>query len=202
MTEPLYKLRFWGVRGSVPTPALEKLRYGGNTSCASVPVTAQEHLILDCGSGLRLLGDALASTRPGTPARYDVFLSHYHLDHVEGLPFFKPLYDPNSTITFHGFAPEGRTMQGVLETLISPPYCPVSLARVPAQVHYLACNGSTLDFGEIRVSCLPLRHPDGSLSYRLDHGARRIVYATDHEHGDDTTDQALIEFSRGADYLI
>jgi phosphoribosyl 1,2-cyclic phosphodiesterase len=153
------------------------MRYGGNTSCVSVALSDGEHLILDCGSGVRVLGSELAKLRGGKPTRYQVFFSHYHLDHIEGLPYFQPIYDPNSKITFHGFDSEGRTVRQIIETLMAPPY-------------------------DIHLSCLPLRHPGGSLSYRLEHGGRRIVYATDHEHGDPETDQALLEFTRGADYLI
>lgn len=202
MTQASYKLRFWGVRGTVPTPDLDKLRYGGNTSCLAVALGEHEHLILDCGSGVRLLGNALAKRKPPAPTRYHIFFSHYHLDHIDGLPYFHPLYDANSTITFHGFEAGGRSIRQILETLISPPFFPVTLAHVPAKVDYVATNGRSFDFGDVRVSCLPLRHPDGSLSYRLEHGDRRIVFATDHEHGDETTDTALVKFSEDADYLI
>ena len=197
-----YKLRFWGVRGTVPTPHADKLRYGGNTVCLSAALTEDEYLILDCGSGLRLLGNVLAERKTKGPRRFHIFLSHYHFDHVEGLPFFQPLYDPQSTIALHGFQSGGRSVKEVLEKLITPPYFPVNLAGVPAMMQYVNTDGLPLSYGDIRVSCLPLRHPNGSLSYRLEHGDRRIVFATDHEHGDEATDKALIRFSEGADYLI
>ena len=197
-----YRLRFWGVRGTVPTPDADKLQFGGNTICLSASLGDREHLILDCGSGLRLLGNHLAQLRPGFARRYNIFLSHYHFDHVSGLPFFHPLYDPRNTIRFHGFASDGRSVQEVLETLIAPPYFPVKLAGVPARVEYVTADGSPRVVRDVRINCLPLRHPNGSLSYRLEHGRRRIVFATDHEHGDPKTDQALIRFSEGAEYLI
>ena len=197
-----YQLRFWGVRGTAPTPAPEKLAFGGNTICLSASLNEREHLILDCGTGLRLLGNHLAGLGPGVPRRYEIFLSHYHFDHLEGLPFFHPLYVPGNTVTFHGFDPPGSSMQEVLEGLITPPYFPVRLAGVPAKVRYRAMDGTSRVFKDVRIDSLPLRHPNGSLSYRLKHGGRRIVFATDHEHGDDRTDRALIRFSEGADYLI
>jgi phosphoribosyl 1,2-cyclic phosphodiesterase len=160
------------------------------------------YLILDCGTGLRMLGNELSGLKRGIPRHYHVFLSHYHFDHIEGLPFFPPLYDSHSAITFHGFRSAGRSVQQVLEGLIAPPYFPVRLAGVPSKVEYVDTDGLPVKVGDVEVSCLPLRHPDGSLSYRLQHGGRIIVFATDHEHGDEATDSALVRFAEGADYLI
>jgi phosphoribosyl 1,2-cyclic phosphodiesterase len=197
-----FRLRFWGVRGTVPTPAQDKLRYGGNTACAAIRVADDEVLILDCGTGARLLGAALAKERRGRPTRYHVFLSHYHFDHVEGLSLFQPLYDPASTIVFHGFASGNRSVRQNLETLIAPPYFPVSLAGVPATVHFKDVDGSAFTIDDLRVESIPLSHPDGSVAYRVTHGDRRLVVATDHEHGIEAVDRALVAFCRNADYLI
>jgi phosphoribosyl 1,2-cyclic phosphodiesterase len=202
MTASSYKLHIWGARGTVPTPSPEKLRYGGNTSCLSVALGDSEHLILDCGSGLRLLGNSLAQRTGNAPGRYDVFFTHYHFDHIVGLPLFQPLYNPNSTVTFHGFEARGRSVREILEHLISPPYFPVTLADVPAKVEYSTIDGDPVKVRNVKVCSLPLNHPDGCLAYRLERGDRRIVYATDHEHGETETDEALVRFSENADYLI
>jgi phosphoribosyl 1,2-cyclic phosphodiesterase len=202
MSASEYQLRFWGVRGTVATPEADKLRYGGNTACAAIRVADDEILILDCGTGVRRLGAAIAKQRVGKPTRYHVFLSHYHFDHVEGLSLFQPLYDPASTITFHGFASDGRTIRQNLETLIAPPYFPVSLAGVPAKVEFKNVDGSVFSVGDLRVDSMPLSHPDGSVAYRVSHGHRRLVFATDHEHGVEEVDRALVAFCREADYLI
>ena len=202
MTTLRYKLRFWGARGTVPTPSADKLVFGGNTSCLSVAISDREHIILDCGTGVRLLGNSLAQHTSDVPARYHIFLTHYHFDHVEGLPLFQPLYDPNSRITIHGFETGGQSVQEILESLIRPPYFPVSLAAVPSQVDYVAVDYKPRVIAGVTVGALWLNHPDGCLSFRLDSGDRRIVYATDHEHGVEETDRALVEFSRDADYLI
>jgi phosphoribosyl 1,2-cyclic phosphodiesterase len=190
------------VRGTVPTPAADKLGCGGNTVCLSADLGQDRYLILDCGTGLRLFGNELAQLKHGVQRQYHIFLSHYHFDHIEGLPFFPPLYDSHSAITFHGFKSSGKSVREVLEALIAPPYFPVRLAGVPSQVDYADTNGLPVTVADVQVSCLPLRHPDGSLSYRLQHGERTIVFATDHEHGDEAMDQALVRFSEGADYLI
>ena len=197
-----YRLRFWGVRGTVATPEPDKLRYGGNTPCAAIRVAEDEFLILDCGTGARVLGAAIAKQRAGRPTRYHVFLSHYHFDHVEGLSLFQPLYDPASTIIFHGFASDGRSVRGNLEMLIAPPYFPVSLSGAPASVQFKDVDGSAFSVADLRVDSMPLSHPDGSVAYRISHGDRRLVFATDHEHGVEEVDRALVAFCRGADYLI
>jgi phosphoribosyl 1,2-cyclic phosphodiesterase len=197
-----YRLKFWGVLGTVATPEADKLRYGGNTSCAAIQVADDEILVLDCGTGARVLGAALAKQRAGRPTRYHVFLSHYHFDHVEGLSLFQPLYDPASSIIFHGFASDGRTVRQNLEKLITPPYFPVALAGVPANVQFKDVDGSVFTVGELQVASMPLSHPDGSVAYRVSHGNRRLIYATDHEHGIEEVDRALVAFCRDADYLI
>jgi ribonuclease BN (tRNA processing enzyme) len=202
MTAKEYRLRFWGVRGTVATPSADKLRYGGNTPCAAVELADDEYLVLDCGTGVRLLGTSIARRRGGKPTRIHVFLSHYHLDHLEGLSLFQPLYDPATTIVFHGFAADGRSAQSNLETLISPPYFPLKFSGVPATVQFKDVDGSVFQVGDLRIDSMPLSHPDGSVAYRLAHGGRRIIFATDHEYGDPAVDAALAEFSLGAEYLI
>ena len=202
MTASTYKLRFWGTRGTVPTPASDRMRYGGNTSCLAVALNDREHIIFDCGTGARLLGAMLEQGARDHARQFDIFFSHYHFDHVEGLPLFLPLYDPDSTIRFHGIASGGRQVGEILEAFISPPYFPVKLANAPAKLEYVPDNGKPTVIRDVTVSSLPLNHPDGSRSYRLEHGDRRIVDATDHEHGNDETDQALVHFSKEADYLI
>jgi phosphoribosyl 1,2-cyclic phosphodiesterase len=202
MVAPAYKLRIWGARGTVPTPGPDKLEFGGNTSCLSVAIGDREHVILDCGSGARLLGNSIAEQDSDLGGRYHIFLTHYHFDHVEGLPLFHPLYDPGSHITIHGFSADGQSVREIVESLIRPPYFPVSIAAVPSRVDYVTLDEEPRTIADLHVSPLSLNHPDGCLSFRLDRGERRIVYATDHEHGVEETDRALIEFSRGADYLI
>ena len=196
------KVRFWGVRGTVPTPEPDKLRYGGNTACVSIQPSEAEVIILDCGSGVRALGAAQARRRAGRPTRYHVFLSHYHLDHIEGLSLFQPLYDPSSTIVFHGFASGDRTIQRNLETLIAPPFFPVALAGVPATVQFKEVDGSSFEAAGLRIDSMPLSHPDGSVAYRLERDGLRMVFATDHEYGDPKIDGALARFAKHARYLI
>jgi phosphoribosyl 1,2-cyclic phosphodiesterase len=196
------RLEFWGVRGTVPTPALDRLGHGGNTTCLAARLAEDEYLVLDCGSGVRLLGMEIQKRSAGRPVRIHILFSHYHFDHIEGLPLFPPLYDRNATIRVHGVAPEGRTLQNTLETFIAPPYFPVRLSGTPARMEYVELRGEPFSIGPLEVSTLSLNHPDGCVAYRFDRGGRRVVFATDHEHGDPAVDEALASFSQGANYLI
>ena len=197
-----YKIRIWGARGTVQTPNAAKLRFGGHTTCVAGAVGDDDYVVLDCGSGMRLMGAETAKSRGDAPTRYHVFMSHYHLDHLEGLPYFQPLYNAGSHVIFHGFDSGGRSIQHVLETYMAPPYFPVRLSEVPARVDYVKADGQAFEVNDVTVRQLPLTHPDGSLSYRLEHGDRSLVMATDHEHGEEATDQELVRFADGTDYLI
>lgn len=202
LDQPGYRLRFWGVRGTIPTAVDHNLRYGGNTVCLTADLGEERYLILDCGTGLRMFGNDIAGKPQRVKRRYDVFLSHYHFDHIQGLPFFTPLYDAHSVITFHGFSSLGRPVREIMQGFMAPPYFPVRLAGVPSKVEYMDTGVLPITVADVEVSCLPLRHPDGSLSYRLRHNGNTIIFATDHEFGDEATDTALVHFSEGADHLI
>jgi ribonuclease BN (tRNA processing enzyme) len=112
------------------------------------------------------------------------------------------MFDPHSTIRIHGPSSCGMDVKQILEGLIRPPYFPVTLADVPSTVEYVDNVGPAVVIGDVTVDSMPLNHPDGSYSYRLRRGKRTIVYATDHEHGEEATDRALVEFARGAAHLI
>lgn len=198
----VYHLAFWGVRGTVATPAVDRLGHGGNTICLAARIADDEYLVVDCGTGARLLGGEIQRRSAGRPTRIHLLLSHYHFDHIEGLPLFPPLYDAGTTIRIHGFAPEGHSVRSTLEAIVAPPYFPVHLSGTPASIEYVELTGEPFSVGELRVSTLPLNHPDGCIAYRFDRGGRRVVFATDHEHGNTEVDAALASFSAGADYLI
>lgn len=197
------RLEFRGVRGTLPTPYPDRLRYGGNTMCLASRLGDDEYLMLDCGSGARPLGHEIAKRHRGSRSRIHVLMSHYHFDHVEGLPLFNPLYDPNATIRIHGAPPEGHTLRETFERLVAPPYFPVRLAGAPAHIEYVELNGASFIIGGLRVSTLPLNHPDGCLAFRLEReDGVSVVFATDHEHGIPEIDAALARFSKDADHLI
>ena len=195
-----FEVRFWGVRGSIPTPGPQTKRYGGNTPCVEVRC-GDELLIFDLGTGARALGDALlAATKP---VRGSIFISHYHYDHLQGLPFFGPIFVPSNAFTLYGSPRNGQSVKQILGGQMVQPYFPVTAEGVfRAQLTYRDLAASdTLEVGPARVSMLELNHPGGNLGYRVDCEGRSVVYATDVEHGSEL-DRGFFEFVRGADLLI
>ena len=193
-----FKVRFWGVRGSIATPGPETAEVGGNTSCVEIEC-GDERLVLDAGTGLRGLGDELA--RRGD-ARASLLLSHLHWDHIQGLPFFVPLYLPSTELAVYGPGWGEGGLAGALGRQMSAPGFPVELADVPARLSLRELrHGSRFDIGNVAVTSARLSHPGGVLGYRIELGGRSLVYATDTEHYD-CIDPALAALSRGADLLI
>jgi phosphoribosyl 1,2-cyclic phosphodiesterase len=194
-------LRFWGVRGSIPCAGRETMRYGGNTSAVEV-VADGRTLILDGGTGIRYLGRALvASGRSGG----DVFLSHSHFDHVCGLPFFAPFFEPGqSWRIWSGHLENGMTTRELMDELMRPPLFPVPPEIFSAQV---ACRdfraGDTLEpLPGVRVRTAPLNHPNGATGYRIEHDGRSVCYVTDTEHHAGELDRKIVALARDADVLI
>ncbi|MFP2932773.1 MBL fold metallo-hydrolase [Pyxidicoccus sp. 3LG] len=195
-----FEVRFWGVRGSIPSPGPQTKRYGGNTPCVEVRC-GDELLIFDLGSGARALGDSLLSGKG--PVRGSIFISHYHYDHLQGLPFFGPIFVPTSTLTLYGSPRNGRSLKEILGGQMVQPYFPVTAeGTFRAKLTYTDLSASdTLQIGPAKVSMLELNHPGGNLGYRVDCEGRSVVYATDVEHGS-ASDPSLFDFARGADLLI
>ena len=193
-------LRLWGVRGSIPTPVAENLRYGGNTSCIEIRHGNLPPLIFDAGSGLRGLGQSLLSEFAGG-GECIVFFTHFHWDHIQGLPFFVPLYRPDCKMTFYAVQDAALTDR-LLGGQMCEPYFPVRMPAVAADLEYREMEVGGLVLGDLSIRPFPLRHPSGANGYRIDSDAGSIVYATDHEHGDAAIDSNLISVAAGADVLI
>jgi phosphoribosyl 1,2-cyclic phosphodiesterase len=193
-----FQVRFWGVRGSIATPGPATAGVGGNTSCVEVRC-GDELLVLDAGTGLRGLGDELMKRGE---RRAHVLLSHLHWDHVQGLPFFTPLYVPGSELTLHGpdFGPGG--LEGALRRQMSAPGFPVELGDVGARLTLRELrHRSRFQLGDVTLSAARLNHPGGVLGYRIDFGGRSLAYATDTEHLAEL-DPALLELAEDVDLLI
>lgn len=170
------KVRFWGTRGSVASPGPDTARYGGNTSCVEVRGAEGTLLVLDAGTGIRPLGRALgASVR-----RIHLLLSHFHMDHIQGLGFFAPLYDPEVEIHLWGPGSAMLDLRGRLMRYLSPPLFPVHLRDLPRLVLHDLPAGE-FEVGEFRVHSDRVCHPGFTVGYRIAAGGSTLAYLSDHE---------------------
>ena len=196
------KLRFWGVRGSLPTPALENLRYGGNTPCVELRTPKGKLLVFDCGSGFRLLGKQLLAEFGHKSIQAHILISHYHWDHIQGIPFFEPLYNPENHFHFHSFVSRLGTVQEALEGQMSDPYFPVNMNIMQARRHFHQITNDPLQLDEAVIQTLPLNHPQGCLGFRVECGGHVLVYATDNEPGSREHDKNVRDLAKNADIFI
>jgi phosphoribosyl 1,2-cyclic phosphodiesterase len=192
-------ITFWGVRGSTPCPEPEFMEYGGHTSCVSVELGG-DLLILDAGSGLQKLGRSDLLKRHKT---LHILLSHAHLDHIMGLPFFSPLYDSSYTVHFYASPAEGETVEGLLKKMLTPPFSPVTTETFRAKLHFHAFRaGETLTVAHHTILTHPLNHPGGSTGYRITSDTGSLSYITDTEHTVGQTDETLAAFIQNSDVFI
>ena len=197
----MIRLKFWGVRGSIPTPHIENLGYGGNTPCVELRLLPDnQSIILDAGSGLRSLGSKLLKEAGGANLDLKVFLTHFHWDHIQGIPFFAPLFEAGNRVSFHSQS-NGR-LEEILEGQMARPYFPIDLGSVAAKREFFELDSKPVCCSGIRIRPFPLNHPQGAVGYRIETSHSAIVYATDLEHGHPQLDTVLRDYAAGADLLI
>jgi phosphoribosyl 1,2-cyclic phosphodiesterase len=197
-----FTARFWGVRGSIPCPGPDTARFGGNTACVEVRC-GERLIILDGGSGLRELGNLLMTQGKALDA--DILISHCHIDHVCGVPFFAPFYaKANRLRLWAGHLLLGLSLEDSLRGLMSHPLFPIEVEVFQADVAYRDFSaGETLDLGEgITVRTAPLDHPGGATGYRIDFAGRSLAYLTDNEIRPSGPDPRLIALAKDADVAI
>jgi phosphoribosyl 1,2-cyclic phosphodiesterase len=199
------RVTFWGTRGSIPTPGAHTVRYGGDTPCVSLE-DGPGLLILDAGSGIRRLGEALLAR--GHRAPIDVLLSHTHWDHIQGLPFFAPVHDPKLKVRIYGPRPELLALREVLMRQMSPPVSVPAYAADAARMEVTEITAGELRTDYFRIGALPLRHPGRTLGFSVSAatGGATVNYLTDNELGDLSTapdwQAALVGFLQGSEVLI
>ena len=215
------RVRFWGTRGSIPTPGAHTVRYGGNTPCVEVRLPNDELVILDAGTGIRALGDQL--TADLRPVRALLAITHPHWDHVQGLPFFKPLFAVGNEITIVGPESKNFDLQQVVSRLMDKTFFPVKLDELRATIRFASLNEGTISIPGGTLSACLVNHPSLTVGYRIDAGGKSIVYISDNEPFEKSlamnngVDRAVVEryaqrtgdpnghiydFARGADILI
>jgi CheY-like chemotaxis protein len=207
------RIRFWGTRGSIPKPGPATLRYGGNTSC--VEVRAHDtFIVLDCGTGAHELGQQIVASSPG-PVRGHLLITHTHWDHIQGFPFFAPLFVPGSEWDIYAPRQIGRSLDEILAAQMQRTYFPVPLGELAATIRYHELTEGRFELDAVRVTTRYLNHPAPALGYRLEADGVTVVYATDHEphsrHHPEAPgetsrvhreDERHIEFLAGADLVI
>lgn len=208
----MLRLTFWGTRGSIPTPGAQTVRYGGNTPCVEVRTEEGWLIILDAGTGIRALGRSLISRANGAPIDGDIFLSHGHWDHIQGLPFFGPIFQRGNHFTIWGAQAMKAKVERVVRDQMSPVVFPVSFEEIEASIDFRSVLEGAVEDRGYTVRAMEVRHPGGSMGYRFadrNGDGRALVYISDNELGtsskyDSPADwrNALVEFVRDAGVLV
>jgi phosphoribosyl 1,2-cyclic phosphodiesterase len=215
------QVKFWGVRGSIPTPGPTTVKYGGNTSCVEVRADG-EIIILDGGTGLRALGRHLVSEFDHRPLSLTLLLTHTHWDHIQGLPFFRPLYEPKNRLRILGYEGARHGLENVLTSQMETPFFPIGFRQVPANVEIQELSEMHFEIGKVHVKACLANHPGICVGYRLFTSSGSVAFFPDnephygHSHappvagaGETTMvelarneDHKMTEFVRGCDVLI
>jgi phosphoribosyl 1,2-cyclic phosphodiesterase len=200
------EVAFWGVRGSIPAPGPATVRYGGNTSCVSLRPKNGGLIVLDCGTGARNLGMALMEGAFGQGrGEASILLSHAHWDHIQGFPFFVPLYYPGNRFHIFGGAQSSAMLEGILEGQMAPQYFPVqTLKNMGASIDIAAIDEGTpfqVEGCTVRARTNPHGRA-GALAFRIEDGGQAVVYASDAGYGAGGPPPASVDLYRGADLLI
>lgn len=171
------RITLWGTRGSLATPGHETERYGGDTSCVEVRGADGTVLVLDAGTGIRRLGAHIA----GSVRRVDLLLTHLHMDHIQGLGFFAPLFDPRAEVHVWGPASTMLTLRERLARYLSPPFFPVHLRDVPCTLYLHEVPCGEAEIGQFWVASALVCHPNPTVGYRIAHAGVALTYLPDHE---------------------
>lgn len=175
------KIRFWGVRGSIASPGLQTIRYGGNTTCIEVRGDDGTLVILDAGTGIFPLAQSLLKQMP---VQANIFITHTHWDHIQGLPFFTPLYIPGNSVRIHGAhdVVSGRGIEQVMDIQLQYSYFPIREAEMRARIDYQTLNvGVPVAIGSLTITPLMLNHPVVNMGYRIDGDGKSMFFTGDHE---------------------
>lgn len=205
------QLKFWGVRGSIPTPGPTTIRYGGNTSCLEIRFDDQL-FILDAGSGIRALGNELLKEQQSIKGH--IFISHMHWDHIQGIPFFTPAFIPGNNFTFYGAEEVDANLQKIISGQMDPAYFPIELNDMGAVLKFIPLHEGGFDVEGVHIETIFVNHPGNALGYKFFINNKKLVYISDNEpfatvNGENNVDfigedgnEKLIRFLNDVDILI
>ncbi len=199
------EVTFYGVRGSVPCSCERTRSIGGNTSCVAVRVAGETPIVLDCGTGLRYLGEAIMSEAHDEPFCGTALVSHLHWDHVQGLPFFKPILQNGAELTLVGPPPASGSLAEEIHAFLRPPLFPVGLGDLPGAVDIVESFDESFAVGSATVRSAPVPHHGPTNGYRIDHEGCSVAYVPDHQQplsGSRAVAPDVLELCRGVDVLI
>ncbi|MEW5986305.1 MAG: MBL fold metallo-hydrolase [Chloroflexota bacterium] len=197
------RIRFWGVRGTIPTPGAGTLRLGGNTACLDILTSDDQVIILDAGTGIRNLGKALQKAYSGRVVG-TMLISHTHWDHIQGFPFFAPNLTRHNRFVVLGQQRIGRRLEQILAGQIVEPYLPFGYKQLLADLLVKEIKGgeSVVVGNETVIRVAELWHPGGCLGFRIENNGAILTYCTDCAHRPGQLNPQVIELARGADLLV
>jgi len=197
------RIRFWGVRGTIPVPGQETVKYGGNTPCLDILTSDQQVIIVDAGTGIRALGKTLLEEYP-RHVTAAILLSHTHWDHIQGLPFFEPLVSRRNRFVVYGRERDGRRLEEILSGQFFEPYLPFAYRSLRANLHVEEVrSGETIVISEnTTVTVADLDHPGGSLGFRIEDNGSQFSYCSDTGHEGAVFSQSVLDLVQGSDLLV
>lgn len=214
------KIKFWGVRGSIACPGPDTAKYGGNTSCLQV-IGGNEIIVMDAGTGIRKLGEQITAMKK--PVRVHLLLSHTHWDHIQGFPFFTPIYFPGNELFVYGPRALEKSLEEALMFQMQYSYFPVRGVELAAKVKFTELGEETFSIGDVQVASKTMNHPIRVLAYKVTHKGRSAIYTGDNEPyydvladrgaGTETgihrrsefideCNQRVVDFCKGVDLLV
>ncbi|MBN2467952.1 MAG: MBL fold metallo-hydrolase [Deltaproteobacteria bacterium] len=196
------KVRFWGVRGSIPTPNAEYMQYGGNTPCIEIRATNNTLLILEAGTGIRKLGKKLMDQAYLPHGGINILISHHHWDHIQGFPFFEPAFHDKHKIFVFGAPQTDYRIHTIMEGQMAYPYFPVSLDQMRAKIRFAELKKDCTQVADSLIQTFPLNHPQGANGFRIEADGKIFAYASDTEHRAGQIDKNIVALARDADFLV